>query len=132
MQIWKIYGTKTLNDNFSRYRLGVERTRNISEGNTCRRFHGTARKCLLGDDDRNRDMCNDGGCSLCSIIAVRVLSYVCCLCPDCLVDLFRSRSSGQPHQFWPLRAGNLHLGDLVESRLSKYLSDDMSDHFLGR
>jgi hypothetical protein len=72
-QLWKIYGTKALNDKFSRYRLAVERTRRLTEGNTCRRFHGTARRCRLGDDDRNRDLCTDGACSLCSIIAVRAL-----------------------------------------------------------
>jgi hypothetical protein len=70
-QVWKIYGTTELNERFSRYRIGVERSRHVTEGNTRRRFHGTLRECCLGDDDNCRDLCNSNSCSLCCIIAVR-------------------------------------------------------------
>ncbi|KAJ7481396.1 hypothetical protein B0H11DRAFT_2023742 [Mycena galericulata] len=37
-------------------------------GNTKRRCHGTSRKCCLGDDPHNLDLCNDSDCCVCQII----------------------------------------------------------------
>jgi hypothetical protein len=67
-RVWKIYGTRALNDTHGRYRLAVERRTGLPEGNTCRRWHGTIRNCNLGDNDQNRDLCSNLGCSLCQII----------------------------------------------------------------
>ncbi|TFY50765.1 hypothetical protein EVJ58_g10898 [Rhodofomes roseus] len=67
-QIWKIYSDKQHNDQFSRYRLEVERTSGVSGGNSKRRWHGTIRACSIGDTERQSHVCNSPACSLCGII----------------------------------------------------------------
>ncbi|CCM01087.1 uncharacterized protein FIBRA_03135 [Fibroporia radiculosa] len=68
IKIWKIYGDKRHSDRFSRYKLAVERRTGLSNGNSRRRWHGTSRSCLLGDNEYNQDLCSARDCSLCSII----------------------------------------------------------------
>lgn len=68
IKIWRILGLKTLLDDFSRYKLSIERKRNIPGGNSRRRWHGTVRACRLGDDDSQRTLCTNRSCSLCRII----------------------------------------------------------------
>ncbi|KAI0087590.1 ADP-ribosylation [Irpex rosettiformis] len=68
LKVWRIIGLKTLLDDFSRYKLSVERNRNLPGGNSKRRWHGTVRACKLGDDESERTLCQDHACSLCSII----------------------------------------------------------------
>jgi hypothetical protein len=74
-QIWKIYSSRDLNNQFARYKQSIERLRNKPDGNVCRRFHGTTRMCKLGDDDdkRNGELCSVASCSLCSIIRVGLI-----------------------------------------------------------
>ncbi|KZT64779.1 hypothetical protein DAEQUDRAFT_759736 [Daedalea quercina L-15889] len=68
VKIWKIICDKDHDNDFSRYRLGVERSRDLLGGNSRRQWHGTARCCNIGDTDDKRDMCQNDACSLCGII----------------------------------------------------------------
>lgn len=68
LKVWKIFEPKQTSDKFAQYKLAVERSRGLEGGNTRRRWHGTIRACKLGDDDNNRIMCNQTGCSLCNIV----------------------------------------------------------------
>ncbi|KAI0799817.1 ADP-ribosylation [Irpex lacteus] len=68
LKVWRIIGLKTLHDDFSRYKLSIERSRNLAGGNSKRRWHGTIRACRLGDDESQKTLCVNLGCSLCRII----------------------------------------------------------------
>ncbi|GBE87737.1 hypothetical protein SCP_1104140 [Sparassis crispa] len=68
VQVWRIYGSKAINDRFLKYRQDVERRTGLTEGNNRRRWHGTIRACTLGDNDNLRDLCTSQSCSLCQII----------------------------------------------------------------
>ncbi|KAH9932390.1 ADP-ribosylation [Fomitopsis serialis] len=68
IKVWKIFCDKQHNDEFSRYRLSVERTREIPGGNSKRRWHGTIRACKIGDSESQPAVCNNSVCSLCGII----------------------------------------------------------------
>jgi hypothetical protein len=87
LQVWKIYCTKPLNDAYVQYRSRVEQERGLAGGNTRRRFHGTIRACCLGDDDRNRDLCNVSTCSLCRIIRVSNFTRSECLQLKTITDI---------------------------------------------
>ncbi|KAI0081354.1 ADP-ribosylation [Panus rudis PR-1116 ss-1] len=66
--VWKIFTTKNIYDTMNRYKLSVERERNLLAGNTQLRWHGTVRACRLGDTDTNNTVCQSEACSLCQII----------------------------------------------------------------
>jgi len=68
IKLWKISPDQPVLDRFSRYQQGVEQNRGISGGNTRRRFHGTVRKCYLGDTSSDNALCWQSTCSLCRII----------------------------------------------------------------
>ncbi|KAL6299580.1 ADP-ribosylation, partial [Sparassis latifolia] len=68
VKVWRIYGSKAINDRFLKYRQDVERRTGLTEGNNRRRWHGTIRACTLGDNDNLRDLCTSQSCSLCQII----------------------------------------------------------------
>ncbi|KAH9969951.1 hypothetical protein BJV74DRAFT_954173 [Russula compacta] len=68
IKIWKIYEDRSVLDQFSRYQLEVERRTGIPSGNTRRRFHGTIRKCSLGDTSLDGALCPDSSCNMCRII----------------------------------------------------------------
>ncbi len=55
-------------------RLSIERSRNLAGGNSKRRWHGTIRACRLGDDESQKTLCVNLGCSLCRIIEVHLYS----------------------------------------------------------
>lgn len=46
----------------------MERRTGIQGANTRRRFHGTVRRCRLGDSDDLTAFCGEDACSLCSIL----------------------------------------------------------------
>lgn len=73
-QVWKIYCDRGHTDEFSRYKLAIERKTNLSGGNSKRRWHGTVRACTVGDSETQSALCVDPACSLCNIIRVRPLS----------------------------------------------------------
>ncbi|KAI0715566.1 ADP-ribosylation [Fomitopsis betulina] len=68
VQIWKIYCNRDHTDEFSRYKLAIERKRNVPGGNSKRRWHGTVRACTVGDSQGQSALCNDVLCALCNII----------------------------------------------------------------
>ncbi|KAH9830115.1 uncharacterized protein C8Q71DRAFT_862706 [Rhodofomes roseus] len=68
VKIWKIYCDKDHTDQFSRYKLAIERKTNYTGGNSKRRWHGTIRTCTVGDSDGQMNLCSNVNCSLCSII----------------------------------------------------------------
>ena len=85
-----------------------------SPGNENRRWHGTTRECLLGDNG-NTTLCSSTSCSLCSIIRT---SYS--------LNLF-GKKTGWGRQVtgflslmvdnrkgWQIRCGHLHFLDLFE------------------
>ncbi|KAH9969952.1 hypothetical protein BJV74DRAFT_867848 [Russula compacta] len=77
IKVWKIYGKLSVLGRFTVYRAGVEHRTGIPGGNTRRRFHGTIRKCCLGDTSFNRALCSDRSCSMCRIIEISFqLSHV--------------------------------------------------------
>ncbi|KAF9790539.1 hypothetical protein BJ322DRAFT_999426 [Thelephora terrestris] len=70
--VYKIICTKASLDKYQRYLDDVEFRGNFlakesSRGNERRRWHGTKRKCYIGDQGNTR-FCTDSGCSLCRII----------------------------------------------------------------
>lgn len=72
MAVYKVIVTQASLDQYQRYLDSVEARGNFaligkSRGNENRRWHGTKRKCYLGDPGRTT-FCNDMGCSLCCII----------------------------------------------------------------
>jgi len=82
VNIYQVVFTKTLADRYKSYRDAVERRGNfqsqgMSSGNQCRRWHGTARACTLGDDPKNVKLCGQATCALCSILRTSYkLSFV--------------------------------------------------------
>ncbi|KAH9967417.1 hypothetical protein BC827DRAFT_590408 [Russula dissimulans] len=50
LKVWKINMDRSVLNRFNSYQRRVASRSGILNGNTCRRFHGTARKCSLGDD----------------------------------------------------------------------------------
>ncbi|KAH9177723.1 hypothetical protein EDB89DRAFT_1934123 [Lactarius sanguifluus] len=68
IKIWRIYGERSVLDRFFRYQLAVERRTGTSGANTRRRFHGTIRKCCLGDTSTDGALCKLSDCNICSII----------------------------------------------------------------
>ncbi|CCL98307.1 uncharacterized protein FIBRA_00301 [Fibroporia radiculosa] len=68
VKIWRVCCEKAHNDKFSRYKLAVERRTNLPGGNSHRRWHGTARACLLGDNEQEMALCLSPSCSLCGIL----------------------------------------------------------------
>lgn len=70
--VYKIIASESSLKQYQQYLDAVETRGNFvamgkSRGNENRRWHGTRRKCLLGDTG-NTSFCNDMGCSLCCII----------------------------------------------------------------
>jgi len=68
VKLWRIYGDRSVLDQFSRYQLEVERRTGKQGGNTRRRFHGTIRECTLGDTSRDGHLCVQTSCNMCRII----------------------------------------------------------------
>ncbi|KAI0028017.1 ADP-ribosylation [Vararia minispora EC-137] len=71
-KIWRVIATRKAHGKFSRYQLSVERTQNLKDGNSRRRWHGTMRNCRLGDEDNESTLCDlvigRRQCAVCSII----------------------------------------------------------------
>ncbi|KAF9790512.1 hypothetical protein BJ322DRAFT_395524 [Thelephora terrestris] len=70
--VYKVVVTEESQKRYKLYLDGVEARRNFaakskSRGNENRRWHGTVRKCKLGDPG-NTTFCADAGCFLCSIL----------------------------------------------------------------
>ncbi|KAH9067953.1 ADP-ribosylation, partial [Lactarius vividus] len=63
IKIWRIYGERSVLDRFF-----LERRTGTSGANTRRRFHGTIRKCRLGDTSTDGALCKLSDCNMCSII----------------------------------------------------------------
>lgn len=51
-------------------RQRIEQSRGIPGGNTRRRFHGTVRRCRIGDTSSENTFCTLSNCNLCRIIQV--------------------------------------------------------------
>jgi len=68
VKIWRIYCDKDHTDEFSRYKLAIERKTNYTGGNSKRRWHGTIRACTIGDSEHQKELCYNANCSLCGII----------------------------------------------------------------
>ncbi|PSR86934.1 hypothetical protein PHLCEN_2v5282, partial [Hermanssonia centrifuga] len=68
VKIWKLIGDKDVIARFSRYKLTTGRRIGSESGNSRRRWHGTARACILGDNDDETQFCQSPDCFLCSII----------------------------------------------------------------
>ncbi|KAG8848564.1 hypothetical protein FRB96_001091 [Tulasnella sp. 330] len=71
--VYKIIQTEDIADRYERYRDDVEDQGNFlsqrkSQGNECRRWHGTKRVCSLGDDPDDLELCQSPKCALCCII----------------------------------------------------------------
>lgn len=70
--VYKIVGTQASMNQYKRYRAATEARGNFvaarrTAGNECRRWHGTTRKCLVGDSG-HKDPCSSPACSLCCIL----------------------------------------------------------------
>jgi len=68
IKLWKVSTTQIVIDRFSRYRRRIEKIRGIPGGNMRRRFHGTIRRCRLGDTSSANALCGLSNCNLCRII----------------------------------------------------------------
>jgi len=68
IKLWKVYTDQAVVDRFSSYQRRIQRSRGIPGGNTRRRFHGTMRRCRLGDTSSERTFCRLRNCNLCRII----------------------------------------------------------------
>jgi len=71
--VYKIVQTKELSQKYLDYRKKVEAEGNFmaqqsSEGNERRRWHGTRRGCLIGDDPTDPKLCALPTCALCLIL----------------------------------------------------------------
>jgi len=71
--VYKIVQTKELFQKYLDYRKKVEEEGNFvaqqsSEGNERRRWHGTRRACLIGDNPTDPKLCALTTCALCSIL----------------------------------------------------------------
>ncbi|KAG9030057.1 hypothetical protein FRB95_004591 [Tulasnella sp. JGI-2019a] len=73
VHVYKIILPQKLHDSYEAYRAAVEARGNFSKkgmqpGNERRRWHGTTRKCTIGDDPKSLTPCSTSGCSICAII----------------------------------------------------------------
>ncbi|KAF8558126.1 ADP-ribosylation [Imleria badia] len=71
-RVYKVIGHPTSISKYEAYRASVEARGKFaaagrSPGNENRRWHGTTRECLLGENG-NANLCSSTSCSLCSII----------------------------------------------------------------
>ncbi|KAH9967415.1 hypothetical protein BC827DRAFT_1173986 [Russula dissimulans] len=67
-QVWKINMDQSVQYRFTSYQRRVASRSGTLDGNTRRRFHGTTRKCGLGDDSSKTALCNMISCNLCRIV----------------------------------------------------------------
>ncbi|KIO22905.1 hypothetical protein M407DRAFT_114694 [Tulasnella calospora MUT 4182] len=74
-KIYKCINTKTAEDSFQQYRQKVETARQFqvagsgkTAGNENRRWHGTIRKCTIGDSSTQLSPCFSPACFVCCII----------------------------------------------------------------
>ena len=89
-------------------RQRIERSRGIPGGNTRRRFHGTIRRCRLGDTSSEKALCTLRNCNLCRIIKVppeRTASFSCHSCAIFLQSSFQVARAGQRTNFGRFGAG---------------------------
>ncbi|KAG9010484.1 hypothetical protein FRB90_007797 [Tulasnella sp. 427] len=73
IRLYKIVNSQKVEDAYEDYKKSVERngkfaTRGMAPGNENRRWHGTVRKCNIGDSPANLMPCNFQDCFLCSIL----------------------------------------------------------------
>ncbi|EKM52570.1 uncharacterized protein PHACADRAFT_261070 [Phanerochaete carnosa HHB-10118-sp] len=60
IKIYKVYPLQSHVQKFLAYKAAV--------GNSRRRWHGTTRRCRIGDDAQNTNFCADTGCYICNIL----------------------------------------------------------------
>ncbi|KAG8972364.1 hypothetical protein FRC05_010075 [Tulasnella sp. 425] len=73
IRIYKIVNSKKVEEAYEGYKKAVEKqgkfsTRGMAPGNERRRWHGTVRKCNIGDSPQILTPCNQPECSVCSIL----------------------------------------------------------------
>jgi len=68
LKVWKINMDESVLKRFTKYQRKMQGKTGILDGNTWRCFHGTARKCSLGDDSSKTALCYLRSCNLCRII----------------------------------------------------------------
>ncbi|KIO16996.1 hypothetical protein M407DRAFT_33358 [Tulasnella calospora MUT 4182] len=73
MRVYKIVNSKKVEDAYEDYKKAVEKqgkfsARGKAPGNENRRWHGTERKCNIGDSPENLTPCNSSQCFVCCIL----------------------------------------------------------------
>lgn len=73
IKIYKVVNPKKVEEAYEDYKKGVEKqgkfaSREMAPGNENRRWHGTERKCNIGDSQNNLTPCNLPGCCVCAIL----------------------------------------------------------------